>query len=553
MHSKNAAIPAPPCRPRAAGFKALMIGAMLFLIPLAAYWPTTFHDYGLRDDYSNMREAREEPGKVLEFCASQARPLYGLLLRSSFARVASVRDLEWLRLLGALLLGAVASASFLGLRRLGWSDGASLVFAALVGLTPAAQVIAGWAIGWPYALTALIAFGGFFAAELGLAARTGGARAALLSAAFASIAASALIYQPSTFFYLVPMSAAFIAARARGTQATLRWLARHIALIAAALGAAYATMSALYAAGIFEKSERVAIETQWGGKLLWYAREVLPNALSVFVLNDDHGRGRAQYLIGAALLALLLSGGAALEWRRHGRARGLLWLTALAGLPLFAVSVSMIAAERYATYRTIFAMTAVLVCFAVASADALTANWSKARRTALAASAFLGALLTAQYHAYALLALPQGHEWRLVMNGAERVQLRGLPPPRIFIVAPDPADSSTARIYHDEFGSLSSNSDWVPKEMFKRAMRDLHPTTPHLDSRYAFASGDAWPKGRFDVVVDMRRLRLFRAGDQSAGYLAIARSPDSPSGARAESPPSPRAATARAGRSSSAT
>ena len=62
------------CRSRV---KTLVISALLFVTLLAAYWPTTFHYYGMRDDYSKLREAHEEPGKVLHFCASNARPIYG--------------------------------------------------------------------------------------------------------------------------------------------------------------------------------------------------------------------------------------------------------------------------------------------------------------------------------------------------------------------------------------------------------------------------------------------------------------------------------------------
>src|ERR1700735_2233752 len=81
----EAAIAVPPSgaisQPRiAARVRAWLLTAMLFLVPLVAYWPATFHDYGLRDDYSNLREAHEEVGKVLQFCASHARPIYGWLL-----------------------------------------------------------------------------------------------------------------------------------------------------------------------------------------------------------------------------------------------------------------------------------------------------------------------------------------------------------------------------------------------------------------------------------------------------------------------------------------
>ena len=75
---------------------------------------------------------------------------------------------------------------------------------------------------------------------------------------------------------------------------------------------------------------------------------------------------------------------------------------------------------------------------------------------------------------------------------------------------PTPADISTATIYHDEFGSLSTNSEWVPREMFKRAMHDLHPEIANLDSRYDFSSGRRCPPDqRYDVIIDLHKLRQF--------------------------------------------
>ena len=81
-----------------------MLTAVLFLVPLVTYWPATFHDYGLRDDYSNLREAHEEIGKVVKFCASHARPIYGWLLQATFGQTSSVQNLEWMRFVAALLL-----------------------------------------------------------------------------------------------------------------------------------------------------------------------------------------------------------------------------------------------------------------------------------------------------------------------------------------------------------------------------------------------------------------------------------------------------------------
>src|SRR3984885_2225405 len=204
-----------------------MLTALLFLIPLVAYRPATFHDFGLRDDYSNLREAHEEAGKVLQFCASHARPIYGWLLQATYGQTSSVQNLQWLRFVAALLLGAISLVSFRGLRAVGWSVNTSLVFAVLVSLVPSAQVIAGWAIGWPYAATALLAVGGFFTVEgslaLGLSAGVGRA-IGQWAVALGLMVVSALIYQPSAMFYLVPLAGALIVQRQRTVPQSARWL-----------------------------------------------------------------------------------------------------------------------------------------------------------------------------------------------------------------------------------------------------------------------------------------------------------------------------------------
>jgi hypothetical protein len=497
-------------RSQRVAWPAWALTAALFLAPLLIYAPTTFHDYGLRDDYSNLREAHEEPGKILNFCASHARPLYGLMLQASYGQTTTVQNLQWMRFLAAMLLGTLSVVSYRSARALGWSLNAAVCFALLVIMMPASQVIAAWAVGWPYAVAALLGIAGFFAAEGAMStANTRGRIMAQWAVALGLMISSALTYQPSAMFYVVPLAAALIAQRRRSARQTLRWAGIHLAFVAAALGCTYALMSGLYSIGFFIKSERIAFEQHWLDKIVWFLREPLPNALNLFVLNDNNQREQGLYFTGAALAGLLLIGGVVMEWRRHGRARGLVWLAGLLGLPMFAFAISLVASERYATYRTILAMTAVLVCYMVASANALTAGLSQGARKAIAAFVLVLAFACAQYHPYALIAVAQGNEWNLIMDGAEHVKL-GERKPRIFAVAPTPADRSTESIYHDEFGSLSSNSEWVPKEMFERAMHDLRPNVQNLDARYDFATGSKLPGGQnFDVIINLHRLRHF--------------------------------------------
>src|SRR5271166_738057 len=496
-----------------AGTRAWVLSALLFLVPLLAYWPTTFHDFGLRDDYSNLREAHEEPGVVLKFCASHARPIYGLLLRTTYGLTNSVQNLQWMRFGAALLLGAIALAMFRSLRSFGWSFNSSLCFALLIALVPSAQVIASWAVGWPYAITALLAIGGFFAAEGAMTAGNSTARTlAQGGVALGLMVICALIYQPSAMFYVVPLAAAVIAQRERGAWPTVRWMGAHLGLLSLALAVAYSIMSALYATGVFVKSGRIAFEQHWGAKLAWFLQETMPNALSLFVINDNNQRDHLLYITCAAVAGLVLIAGLVLEWRRHGRARGIIWAAALCGLPLFACLVSLVASERYSTYRTIFAMSAVLLLFLIASINAALASLDASSRRALAVFVLGVAFLTAQHHSYALIAVPQGNEWELIVAGAKRVPIPqpAAQRPRIFAIASTPADISTATIYHDEFGSLSSNSEWVPREMFKRAIHDLHPGVVNIDSRYEFATGPALPVGQhYDVVIDLHQLHRY--------------------------------------------
>ena len=499
--------------PRLSRARAWLLTAVLFFIPLATYWPATFHDYGLRDDYSNLREAHEEPGTVVKFCASHARPIYGWLLQATYGQTNSVQNLQWMRLAASLLLGAISLVMFRGLRTLGWAFNTSLLFAILLALVPSAQVIASWAVGWPYAAAALLAIAGFFTVEgaitVGLTAGVGRAVGQWL-VALGLMMVSALIYQPSALFYVVPLAGALIAQRPHNFAQTARWMSVHLGFVVAALYLAYFTMMVLYTTGLFAKSERIAFEQHWGEKLVWFFQETLPNALSLLVLNDNNGRNHGMYLACAGAVGLLLIAGVVLEWRRHGRTRGLIWATGLVGLPIFALMVSLVASERYATYRTILAMTAVLLCFLVASVQALTESWGDTARKLLAPLVVAAAFIMAQHHVYDLIAVPQGNEWQIVLQGAKRVRLDSSTRPHVFTIVSSPADISTATIYHDEFGSLSSNSEWVPKEMFKRAMHDLHPEVAKLESRYDFTEGYSLPPGQhYDVIIDMHRLRRY--------------------------------------------
>lgn len=490
-----------------------VVALLLLLLPLATYWNTTFHDFGLRDDYANLREAHEEPGKIIQFTASHARPVYGWLLQHSFERIDEIAGLEWLRLAGAAGLGLAAAALFGVLLRLGWRWPAAGFAAAMTVLAPAAQIVAGWATAWPYPLAALLTLGGFALAN----ANREGSPWLRRAGAVLLVTASALIYQPNTLLYLVGIAAVLPVLRGHPPLARLRWVGVHLAIVAAGLIAAFLIMKLSYAAEIFTASRRIAFEHDPIGKLGWFLREPLLNALNLLVLNDDGGATRTMYRVSAGITALLLAAGLGVEvWRRGGWAGGF-WLLLLAILLPAALVVNLAAAERFATYRTIFALTAVALIFLTLSWQNLCSLAGRAGRIIeVSGYAILltMAIVVARNHAYFLIALPQGEELQILQRIADRIVLRE-PPLRIYVVQPLPEDSPSEISYHDEFGALSTSgalvagSDWAPKEMFKQLIRQRFPERADRERYYRLQAGiQPPPKGQpFDLTIDMRQIR----------------------------------------------
>src|SRR5688572_30738336 len=134
--------------------------AALLILPLVVYWPTVTHEYGFRDDYSNLREVRERPGWLMQLTSSSGRPVYGALLETSLSEIYEVAELAKLRALSALLAGVVGVLLWRQLRRSGWSDLYAGAMGVAVMLLPGMQVVVGWAIAWPIALALVVALSG---------------------------------------------------------------------------------------------------------------------------------------------------------------------------------------------------------------------------------------------------------------------------------------------------------------------------------------------------------------------------------------------------------
>ncbi|HVS52777.1 MAG TPA: hypothetical protein VHD62_10510 [Opitutaceae bacterium] len=483
---------------------------VLLLLPTALYWSTIFHRYGFRDDYSVLRESREEPGKIVQVCAMQARPIYGVLLESSFGRLRTIDGLAGLRLLSALLLGVAAATLFWILRRQKWERALALLLATLVVVLPGAQLFVAWTVAWPLAIALWLALVAFACAENAFEENSCATRIVFWALAVLLVMASALIYQPNSLFYLVPVAAGLWPRRRRIERNVVEWFVRHGATVVLGLAGAFTVTMVGFAREWMPVSNRVALEHDGLGKFFWFLAEPLQNALALILINDDGGSPAVHR--AAALVMLVLIAGVIGEWRTRGARHGLWWALALCALLVGSFGVNLFVADRWAAYRVLLPLSGVIAVFlAMALLTLGGRRWARAGFAALV----VGGVWLARSQAFDLIAWPQSIELALLEKAAARIAPAERP--SVFVITPTPDERVAPRVFHDEFGSLSTDSDWVPKEMLKDIMRERFPATPAIATSYAFACGRKLPpEESFDVIVDLRVLRGFRGAPVGA-------------------------------------
>lgn len=490
-----------------------LLAVCVLAFPFLVYSDTVSARFGLRDDYSLLREAHDAGDVVFRFTASQGRPVYGWLLQESFSRIEGIDGLRWSRLLSALCIGLLGAGTALCLdRRLGWPRSTAYLLGAVITILPTAQILVGWGSCWPHVLAAIFAVAAFALAEPASPDDGLGERPLRLAGAVALLTLGTLTYQSNTLFYLVLLAAGLRRRSGRPLRATLRWFAGHLLLVGGGLLLAYAATRAMFALELFPMSPRFVFESDWLAKAWWFVRDPLINALALVVLNDVQNRTEPWHTLAASLTAWVILAGLVRVWLRRDRSAGLALAIALVVLPPAAFCVSLLAGERWSAYRTLYALTGVLLVFFVGALERLAdSRRVLCRRFAPVVLALLlvGGGLLAREQAYELIVEPQMRELQLIEAGAQAIDPARRP--SVYVITPRPEDTAAPLQHADEFGSLSTDSDWTPREMIKLIMRERFPAIADIASRYRYASGRAEPApGRYDVVIDLRRLRDFR-------------------------------------------
>jgi hypothetical protein len=386
-----------------------------------------------------------------------------------------------------VLIGLVGVLLWWQLRRSGWSETQAAALAAAVTWLPGSQIVVGWAIAWPIALALVAAVGGFLLVERGFA-RAGPARIALVAAGAALYVAAGLTYQTAVLFVVMPFVAVLLLREGTTFRADARWTVAHLGLVFGSLVAGFLAMNVVFAEGVVQEAARMNIEPHPFIKLLWFARNPVPNSLALFALRDSFATPVWFWFVVAAVVLVCVLGFAYGTKVAHERWR---WLFAALLLPFFAHSVSLAASSQAIGYRTMFPLTGLfLVLFAEAAV--------------LAGFVAVGAAL-ASYYSLTLIAEPQGREWRLIQAAANRLPLAQ--DTQIYFIRPSTDYRSTERIYADEHGSLSADAQWAVVEMFRAAMRQRFPDGLPEGMNYTLVTSFTPPIVAYDFVFDLRELR----------------------------------------------
>lgn len=483
---------------------------ILLLLPLVVYWQALSHDFGIREDYQYLRIAREDPGELVKMTASHGRPLYGALLETSYALATQVENLMWMRLLSVVLLTLLAVVLWRQLYNSGWSEVESAAISLGIVLLPSSQFVVGAAACWPQALTLLLAMAGFSAVETEIE-RGGLKRVVALLGGCMIYTAAALIYQSNVLFALVPITAVFLVRSGREPLNDLKWGGTHLAVMLTGVMLAWLLVQGLFSNGVFEQSVRLGFETNPLTKLLWFVSHPLPNALALYAIADDNFHGVVYYaLLLLGVLTLLFF--AFRRMRSAGNAVLLRkWKLCLFALPFIAQGISLVAAERAAGYRTLFALAGLVLVLVFFAVRTLLEGRKLKAKLIYGAYVMLFALiaLVAERQAYLLVAEPQGSEWSMMKGAVLRAGFTK--PVRAYVITPTAEHRTTDRIYRDEFGTLTSAKDRAAQEMFKAAVRARFPDKLPRGVGYTIESGKAEPEaGAYDLVVDMRKLEALR-------------------------------------------
>jgi len=389
------------------------------------------------------------------------------------------------------------------LTRVGWNRYSSVFLCVIVCTMPPFQQHASWAVSAFYPFAAVISGRAFSVIERGLEEGRLLYKWSLIATAVLLELLALTIYQPAAMFFWV-----FAVIVLFKPDALLPYVLRRFAWYSAIVFTALILGFGVYKLGLALYGYKLPpLRSQTvqdvGEKVFWFFRQPLTNALNLAKLSAK------RWL--ALSIATFLFGGLMMYFQGGVLERISRLLVAWLILPLSYVP-NLVIAESWSAYRTLSALTAVVVVYAF---FALWGYGQTLRRPIIVSVLMTGALgflalgssLLAAYNVSTYFASPLSLEltvMRKQLAGQDLTQAGS-----IYVIGSRIQDSVVPKGRYDEFGRPFSSSSWGSWSAVYLLLREMSPERANI--RIEPVSGDGPIKPPPDaLVIDMRKLSGFR-------------------------------------------
>jgi len=484
--------------------------AVFAAIFLVTYLPCFLSSYGLLDDYYLLYLALTKGAwcpEIVGSMMSQGRPLNLPFIAAAFSPLHGVNDLFYLRIIATLGTALLATLFFRHAMHTGWSRAQSFVLSLLVFSQLPFQVLSAWSlVGLLGAIRIPLAYVSYFLAKYaGEKPLRSLGFAGLYAATLVSLTAAMAMHQTAAMFFWIGL--AQDALSPKPWDVSRRQLGVVLTAFAAACGIEYVICAfgkSHYAQYLIQDRKELALDPLQ--KLAWFFNEPLTSCLNFNNLDASHF-----IAIGSAVIILigLWFYTKNLEPKEFRKKRCLLLLA----LPFLCYTPNLIVAESWASYRTLYALAALMMLYFFCAIQGIAAKLSVGKNV-VTGTLFAAAVLSlafANQNVATYIAGPQTRELALLryrLNDKRSSNLLThlsdqLQPPKnkgpfdiwsydSKTVTQNWNETLAPAAYYDEFGRPSSSRPFVAKAMVELLLREAarlenkekEASSPESDQKY---------------------------------------------------------------------
>jgi hypothetical protein len=480
----------------------ILLGLLLCII--LTYYPVVTITYGFTDDYYDLQEALMGGGNLWRHHVSEGRPLMGLIHVTLLPLAGTVDHLAWVRAINLASLCVLATAIYLVLGRLGFSNALAAAFSLGIAALPCFQISTSWAamIAVPFAC-AIAGTAAWLALTLGgdLKPSTLLLRGGL---ACLGLFVSLMIYQPAGMFFWVVVAMALLTLQ-QTINATIRKFLNCLVISAGSIIAEFITLKIGTACYGPSDEQRAGLTRNVLGKVIWFLKKPLRNGLNLDALHPSFDF--------AIIAAILIVAGLLLYFAGTWKQRGVMLGIALVLIPLSYLP-NLAAADSYGPHRTQVALTPLLAFYFLLALRGyldLLHSFSRQSREQLLLCIVGGWAIVsaffARHNVVTYMTEPQAVEYRLVKSQLQKIEPADAT--TIYFIPAALSDRLTDFYYYDEFGTPSSFKVWAQEGMVKCGLREIGRDATSVKI-IAITPEQLSQLPARAAVVDMRLLKQFR-------------------------------------------